>query len=255
MDSGALITALTSLLVAGLAGSLHCVGMCGPILIGFAGRFEQATLTIHGKPVATAAAAVKPSLTWDFACYHVGRIWTYAMLGLAAGWLGHGVRTGSATFGWQRPTAIVMSIVVILTGIILLDLIPRWRIEALFDACGMQRLRNMSWFTQLVGSRSTVSRLLLGAVMGLLPCGLVYAMLVVVVALPHPFYSALGMVAFGVGTLPALSAVLVGRRMLPATWRIHGTRIAAVTIIALGAYMLIRTLAFTPPDAVCPFCH
>ena len=45
-----LLTLYGSLLTAGLAGSLHCVGMCGPILAGFAHVFEQVTPTVNGQP-------------------------------------------------------------------------------------------------------------------------------------------------------------------------------------------------------------
>ncbi len=255
MNSAALLTAFGSLLFAGIAGSLHCIGMCGPILLGFAGRFERTALTVNGEAVANDNDAPRPSLFMDFTCYHLGRIWTYAMLGLTAGWIGEGVRSGSIPFGWQRPVAIIMAVIVILTGVLLLDIIPRLRLDAITTGCGMQRLKQRTWFAQLMNQRAMLSRLLLGAVMGLLPCGLVYAMLVVVAALPHPGYSALGMVAFGVGTLPALTAVVAGSRYLPASIRAHGTRIAAVVIIALGVYMLVRTVAFSSPEAVCPFCQ
>ncbi len=86
--------------------------------------------------------------------------------------------------------------------------------------------------------------------MGLLPCGMVYAMLLVTSTLASPLHSALGMVCFGAGTLPALSAVVLGSRAAPAWLRARGTRIAAGLLVAMGVFMLARALLVTPGAAM-----
>jgi len=266
IDLPMLITVYGSLLLAGLAGSLHCIGMCGPILLGFAPVFERARLSIEGKPVENAAEAnaaasaatnqkhKRPSLFLDFACYHAGRIWTYGLLGFAAGLLGAGLRDSSIFFGFQRPLALAISIAVVISGLVLLDIIPGIKADTLFAGCGVGRFKALGWFNRLTQTRGIVSRLLLGAVMGLLPCGLIYAMLIVVAGLQNPLYSAGGMIAFGIGTLPSLSGVLVASRLVPTKWRAHGTRLAAVLLIAMGAYMTVRTIIVVPDSESCPFC-
>ena len=60
-----------ALALTGLAGSLHCVGMCGPILLGLSRRLPEGR-----------------SFSSDALAYHLGRLWTYALLGLAAGAFG-----------------------------------------------------------------------------------------------------------------------------------------------------------------------
>jgi sulfite exporter TauE/SafE len=249
MNEAAIITAFVSLLLAGLAGSLHCVGMCGPILLGFSQVFERSRITVHGRPIGRSWAVGA-----DFACYHAGRLWTYAMLGFAAGWVGQGLRASGAWLGWQRPVALAIAVAVILCGVALLGIVPSQRVSSLLNTCGLARLRQWHIVEALLHGRGPVPRLLLGAVMGLLPCGLVYAMLVVVAALPHPLLSAAGMIAFGIGTLPALTAVLLAARVLPEWVRRHGTRLAAVTLIVTGAWMFARTLAASPETGHCPFC-
>jgi len=223
-----------SLLTAGLAGSLHCVGMCGPILLGFSGVVDGAAPRRFG-----------------FLWYHLGRLWTYGLLGLLAGIAGHALRHGSLEFGLQRIAAVSIGIAVIVVGVLLLGLIPRLSLALQGGGCATRRLRGWSWFESLLQSRGAIARLLLGSVMGLLPCGLVYAMLVVVAALPTPLESALGMFAFGLGTLPALSAVLLFRGLLPTWLRAHGTRIVAVTLIITGCLMTARGLMVSPSTA-CP---
>lgn len=54
------------------------------------------------------------------------------------------------------------------------------------------------------------------------------------------------MLSFGAGTLPALSAVVVGSRLLPARLRAQGTRLVAVLLVVTGLFMLGRSLAVLP---------
>ncbi|MCE9590826.1 MAG: sulfite exporter TauE/SafE family protein [Planctomycetes bacterium] len=249
MPPATLLAIYGSLFVAGLASSMHCVGMCGPILAGFSVAFQRAKLTVGGREIS--AAPPRFPLWLDFTAYHAGRIWTYAMLGLGAGWLGQSIRDGSAYLGWQRPASIAIAAVVVTTGLLMLGLVPLPRWTRVAGNCGS--LANLPLLAPLLQGRGFIPRLLLGAVMGLLPCGLVYAMLAVVATLPHPLLSGVGMVIFGLGTLPALTAVLLAVRIIPPSARLLGTRAAAVVIVAVGALMLGRAVWVTP-DAGCPAC-
>jgi len=232
-----------TLLAAGLAGSLHCVGMCGPILIGF-------TQAVGRTPVAGAPGAARGDAAvhspapfhLEFLAYHAGRIWTYAMLGLAAGFLGTRARAGAAIYDWQRPVTVVFAAAVIAAGVLLLGILPAPRLEAFLAGCGIARLRSRPWFASLTASPGPLPRLLLGALMGLLPCGLVYAMLALVAALP-PAQAALGMLVFGLGTIPSLTAVLLFGRSISGWVRRHGTRLVAATLIVAGAVMMWRALS------------
>jgi sulfite exporter TauE/SafE len=76
--------------------------------------------------------------------------------------------------------------------------------------------------------------------LGLLPCGLVYAMLAVAVTLPSPLWSALGMATFGLGTVPALSAVVLASRALPRRLRAASPRLVAVGLILVGLFATWR---------------
>ncbi len=77
--------------------------------------------------------------------------------------------------------------------------------------------------------------------MGLLPCGLVYGALLIAVGAQSPVYSAIGMIAFGIGTIPALSAVLIGSHLIPPRWRAHGSRMAGVVVMLTGVWMVWRS--------------
>ena len=234
LSQGALFA---SLFVTGLAGSLHCVGMCGPILIAFS------------QALGSAEPSPRPFWRPDFFYYHAGRLWTYGLLGLLAGWAGLELRHGSAWLGAQRSLSVLISVLVILSGIVALGLVPRLRLEVLTTGCALEASRRRAWLAALLRQRRPLARLLLGAVMGFLPCGLVYSLLLVVSTLPSPLHSALGMVCFGAGALPALTAVVLGSRAAPGWLRAQGTRIAGALLIAMGLFMLARALLVSPGHA------
>ena len=221
------------LLAAGLAGSLHCVGMCGPILVGFSQL--------------SAGAGRAASLRSDFLAYHAGRIWTYALMGFAAGSLGTRLREEAVRLGWQRPLSILFAALVLATGLLLLAGARSRRLEALLRACGGAAAQR-SGLAAIARAPGLGPRLLLGAVMGFLPCGLVYAMLATVAALPAPL-AALGMLLFGLGTIPSLSIVLLLGRSIAPWIRRRGTPLVAATLLLAGGTMLWRALASSADHA------
>ena len=229
-----------SLFLTGLAGSLHCLAMCGPLLLAFFG----ADTVAEGTATAGWSGARRRAL--DSLAYHGGRIWTYALLGLFAGWAGSRLRLGAAILGWQRPLAVVAALTILGAGLAALGVIPGVRLGLSLPAGCLGTLSRWPWLAALVRARRPLGRLLLGAVMGLLPCGLVYAVLVLVMTLPSPLASALGMVAFGAGTLPALTALVAGGGALPAWLRARSPRLAAALLVGVGLFALLRSLLMSP---------
>ncbi len=227
---GVIFAALAAMLLTGLAGSLHCIGMCGPILIGFSQAFRAAG----------PGGAPQSAMRSDFFWYHLGRLWTYSMLGFLAGLAGEAVRRGAVGFGWQRPVAIGLGVVVLVMGVLMSGCVPRLRLDRLASGCGFKQLNVRPWLGGLLKHRGATARLILGAVMGLLPCGLIYAALIMATAMPTPAYAALSMLVFGLGTLPALSATLVAWRIVPIQWRSVGMKLAAAIVICTGFWMTWR---------------
>jgi hypothetical protein len=216
------------LFVTGLAGSLHCLAMCGPLLLALSPAVDAGQGPQRGRG------------RLDFLAYHAGRVWTYALLGAVVGWLGAGARHGSAQLGWQRPLAVGAALLVLVTGLALAGWMPGLRVGRELPGRCLAALRGPSFLGGLARDPRRLARLLLGAVMGLLPCGLVYAALVVAATLPSPVHSALGMVCFGAGTVPALSALLLGGRLAPAWLRARGHKLAGALLVVAGLLMLAR---------------
>lgn len=186
---------VTASFLAGLVGSPHCVGMCG----GF-------------------AAACSGSARG--AGWHLGRLASYAGLGAAAGTFG-GVLPGPGLVAAVVSSGLLIWFAAALAGLVRE---PSVRVPGL--ASLLRRASSGS------GRGSTV---LLGLATGLLPCGLVYAALAFAVAAGHPVAGAAAMVAFGLGTLPALALLTAGVRRL--TLRSLGARrVLAAFVLVLGLY-------------------
>jgi sulfite exporter TauE/SafE len=181
--------------IAGLLGSVHCIGMCG----GFVGLFSRAQGNSNfEKNHPGSFVHVLPY--WLLS--NTGRIGSYMIAGAIAGWLG-----GAAT-GIFKP-AHVQNIGLILSGGFMVALglyLAGWwqglaRIEKL--GSGLWK-RVQPTLSRLLTQRGWRKSLMIGIIWGWLPCGLVYSMLVWSMTIATPLGGASIMLAFGLGTLPML---------------------------------------------------
>lgn len=222
-----------SLLLAALGGSLHCVGMCGPILLAFSQSFGRS-----GK-----------HRVRDFACYHAGRIWTYSMLGVLAGLLNQRLQQGAGLLGIERPVALTTGVMIVLGGAVMIASLHLPRVSRFLHTCGAKMLAPGSPLAGLVRMPGAVPRLMLGMVMGLIPCGLVYGALAIASAMPTPWHAGAGMLVFGLGTLPSLASTLIAAKLVPARWRPRGMQFAGIALLLAGSWIVVR--ASLPPGG----CH
>jgi sulfite exporter TauE/SafE len=228
-------------LLLGLLGSLgHCVGMCTGVLLLLGGR-QRPTL-----------------LSW--LALNLGRVSSYALLGALAGALGAGV-TGSMPAGhghghaggappWLAPAQGALAVAMAaLAAYMALALLGRVRSPELALA-GLTR--HWSWRMHRLSGRLSVSsgvpaRYAAGLLWGMLPCGLVLTALLIAAATGSPARGALTMLAFGLGTFPALfaSGWLARRAAAGAqAGRPALARYAAAAVVLLfGAQMAFRGLA------------
>ncbi len=192
-----MIHALTAAALAGLVGSPHCVGMCGPFALACGERAGH------------------------HAAWHAGRLLTYALLGAAAG------AAGAAIPGPAWVASAVSAVLVIWFAAALAGLAP----EPALRVPGLGRLA-----IRAARRDDRASRFLFGMANGLLPCGLVYAALGMAVATGSGVGGAAVMVAFGATTVPALAALGLGVRRLtaPRPW-LRGALAALVLVTGLWA--------------------
>ena len=213
MDLAPLVAAF----VFGLAGSLHCVGMCGPLVL----------LLAQDQPSA-AQLQLRQGL------YYLGKTGAYALLGAVAGAFGAGL--GSLFAGMQGVLSIVLGIVLVGIGVGLIRN-ARW----LEGGGALARLPGFrAALAFFVRRRSAASTLGLGFLNGFLPCGLVYAALALAVASGSAPGGALTMTVFGLATIPALFAVVTLGSLLRPARRVRLGRLAGVVAVIAGAVTVLR---------------
>jgi hypothetical protein len=214
--------------MAGVAGSFHCIGMCG----GFACALGRA----HGGWAANIARHL---------LYNSGRAVTYAFLGVLAGSLGQMISPsdgqpllGGALDAGQRVLAAVAGLLMVVMALQLFGLLQRAH-GALAGFGGSTLVAAMR---DLMGARGPAAPLALGVVNGFLPCPLVYAFAAQAASTASALTGFLTMAAFALGTFPAMLLMGGVGALLRPVWRQRGVRIAAGFILLLGLLTLGRAL-------------
>jgi sulfite exporter TauE/SafE len=210
-----------ALLLSGLVGSFgHCLGMCGPLVIMVGLQLKSSG---------------RSGLTYHF-LYHSARIAVYALMGALVGVIGSLLGLAGRLNDIAGVASLLLGLGVILFGAGYLGWVPLGRIEG-----------GGAWLTEAMGKAlkrgGTPGVALLGALNGLLPCGLVYSALLVAASTGGPLSAGLGMVFFGVGTLPPLLLVGMGAAGVSVEARQRLTRIAGALIIVVGLQLLLRGMA------------
>lgn len=220
----------------GLFGSLHCVGMCGPLMLA---------------ANSASAGGWRAPLT-----YQAGRLTTYVILGGLLGSLGLGLRLWNA----QSAVAIFSGILLILFAVMKWDpgkMLAKWPAYANFQFSLRSKMASF------IGKRGLSAQFVLGTCNGLVPCGLVYLGVIGAANTGSPLTGSAFMLAFGMGTLPLLGASLyAGRRLLtfrPDTlsrWTPAIMLVSAILLIWRGWNAHVPGAFFNYQDmAFPPLCH
>jgi len=208
-------------LVAGLLGSVHCLGMCGGIA-GAAG--------LAGNPGARLGRTV---------LYNAGRVASYAIAGALAG--GAGVALGDVLDlpAWSTVLRVLAGLVLVALG---LNIALQWRLLAAIETAGAGLWRRLAPLAgRLLRSGHPLAMLGLGGLWGWLPCGLVYTVLLAAAASGSAWQGAATMLAFGLGTLPAMLAAGVAAGTLLRLVRSMRVRMAAgLLLVLMGAWTALH---------------
>ena len=198
----------------GFAGSLHCAGMCGPLVLALT----------RASPANSACAAGK-------VIYQVGRVISYCLIGLMLGLLG----SLAKTTGFQRGLSIALG-VSLLAGWFFRAKIPlttpMWK--------GTAYLKNT--FGGLLRQNTLLSQAVLGSINGLLPCGLVYVAAAGAVASGHPLNSVVWMACFGLGTWPMMLGIHLGGHRIPLPSRFSAGVITRTAVLVMATLLILRGL-------------
>lgn len=212
------LLSITTAFLLGLMSSAHCIGMCGGIMGALSMAIPQDR---------------RSARWWILFCYNIGRVLSYALIGLLLGSLAQQL-TESVGFSVLRWLA---GLLLIAMGLYLADW---WK-----GLVHLEKLGSHLWvYIQPLGKRlmpvdSALKALPLGFIWGWLPCGLVYSALAFAVSSGHATKAAFLMLAFGLGTLPTVWLSGVMAQELKRWLQIKQLRWAlASLIIVFGVWTL-----------------
>ncbi len=212
----------TAAILLGLAGSVHCLGMCGPIVLAV--------------PVGGGSAFAK---ALKFLVYHIGRISGYAVLGFLFGTLGYGLNLTGLQQGLSIGVGVLMLLMIWAPGLGL-------RGKSVKGFSGFHSWINGQMAKRLKQNRSA-ALLGLGFFNGFLPCGLVYIAITGAVASFDPVNGVLFMVLFGIGTMPALLALGLSGSFLTPLVKQKLSKLAPAIVTVFAIWFIVRGLGLDIP--------
>ncbi|WP_438989589.1 sulfite exporter TauE/SafE family protein [Polaribacter sp.] len=211
-----------SAIIFGLLGSFHCVGMCGPI--AFMLPIDR-TNKVKG--------------FFQILSYHLGRLFTYSLIGLLFGLLGKSFYL----FGFQQQISIVVGVLMILF-ILFPKIFKKVNISKTIsnvifkvkNTLGkeLKNKRNDTFFT-------------IGFLNGFLPCGLVYMAIFGALATTNAFSGSFYMFLFGLGTIPLMTSVVYLGNFTKGTFRKKIQQAIPVFVFCIGLLFILRGLGLGIP--------
>ncbi len=240
------MTELSLVLLGGLLGSSHCLGMCG----GFA------------LSVGLGASHWRANLLRQL-IYTLGRVTTYMFLGAVAGFAGWRLtRWPAGGVLIQAGLALLAGVWLIWQGVESSGLWRRLTRGRKPGAVGLPLCSATSVLSAFLQSNRPHDMLVAGVLTGFLPCGLVYAYLALAASTTHPVWGALTMGLFGLGTAPLMISTGLGASILTLAGRRNLLRIAALAVIVTGLLTIDRGVRFAAaqwgtraPATACPYCE
>jgi sulfite exporter TauE/SafE len=214
--------------LAGVFGSMHCVGMCGVIVLGYS------TQGIEANP--SFSTMLSSHLT-----YNTGRVLGYTLVGGVLGLVGGSLSNLQTIGTWF---SLGMGVLLVLFGVFALRIFPALSFAA--ELSFGRGTRNLlfklyqSTFGRLIALQGLESKFYIGLMTPLLPCGLLYSMFVQAAGSGSLVSGGLTMMLFGLGIVPALVVTGFASSYFGYGLRRWGDKLAAVTIILMGLGMVWR---------------
>ncbi|WBX75881.1 sulfite exporter TauE/SafE family protein [Tenacibaculum ovolyticum] len=211
-----------SAIILGLLGSFHCIGMCGPI--AFMLPVDRTN---------------KLKQLFQVSSYHLGRLFTYSLIGLLFGFLGKGFYF----FGFQQQLSIIVGISMILV-ILLPKTFQKYNFSKPINRLVMKvksslgkelkKKRNDTFFT-------------IGFLNGFLPCGLVYMAIFGALATTNSLSGSLYMFIFGLGTVPLMTTVVYLGNFTNGITRKRIQQVIPYVVVLIGILFILRGLGLGIP--------
>ena len=217
---------LWSAFILGLAGSLHCVGMCGPIALMIpTGNGKQKWLSLF--------------------LYHFGKLITYLIIGTIFGLI-----VGTLN---SYKTQIIFTFI---SGVLLIAfaLLPTF--------LNYIEKKGFSTFNGLIDYKNKLAKslnkdkveysLYIGFLNGFLPCAMVYSAAIMALAQKSLVNSLLVMLIFGLGTVPLLSIFYYFSNKLKTRFRKYANSLRTISFLLIGLFLIFRGVYFLTEEPPTP---
>lgn len=214
---------LLSAIILGLMGSIHCVGMCGPIAFML--------------PVDRSNNLKKFGQIF---MYHFGRLMAYGIIGLVFGLLGKGLYI----FGMQQKLSIAIGVLMIVVVLIPYRTFTKYNLSKPIYKL-VSKVKNR--LGRELKKKSPDTFLTIGFLNGFLPCGLVYMALFGAIAMGSAAQGSLYMILFGAGTIPLITTAIYFSGVLKGNLRQKVTKLIPVFIVIVGVLFILRGLGLGIP--------
>lgn len=213
----------------GLISTLHCWGMCGPIITAFS----------LGLPDQNAPLG-------RIVLFNAGRITSYVIAGLIVGFVGAGLFQLLQAIHGQLVLQLLAAAVLVAIGLHVGGWFPQFRRIETIGQVVWKRLQPLT--RQLLPVDNPAKAWTAGLIWGWLPCGLVYSMLLWNLANAQPLTSALNMLGFGLGTLPGMVAAGYMAQKT-GEWMKHKQLRQVLGLLVVGAGIISAWVAVQHPMA------
>ena len=210
-------------LTIGIVGSLHCMGMCGPIVVALPLKKHNLASKITGALL-----------------YNSGRIITYSAIGVVFGTLGRGIRLA----GFQQWTSILLGVAMVVS--VLFPFIFKEKIT-IADLLSGYSSRLIVRLRKMFANRSYFSLFMIGILNGLLPCGLVYVAVAGAISSGNVLNGTLFMMLFGLGTVPLLLTASLASNVIGQRIRTKMQRVVPYFVFILGVLFILRGMSLGIP--------
>lgn len=214
---------LISAFILGLLGSLHCVGMCGPIAFML--------------PVDRSNSLKKVS---QIGVYHFGRLLAYSLIGLVFGLVGKSLYI----FGIQQQLSIAIGVIMIFLVLIPYKTLGKYNLSRPLNKLISKVKSNLG---KALKKKTADTFLTIGFLNGFLPCGLVYMAVFGAVATGSLIEGALYMVLFGLGTIPLMTTAIYLGKFLNSTVKQRIQKAIPIFVVIIGGLFILRGLGLGIP--------
>lgn len=206
----------------GLLGSAHCIGMCGPLVMAL--------------PLAQKTSLQK---TLSVFLYHIGKMSSYAVLGIVVGLFGRQLFIADV----QQHISIIIGSMMLIYVIWVFMIQPKTSVGSL----NLLQKPLLKWLGELLKSKFVGAFLVIGFLNGLLPCGMVYLALTSAMATGKVFNASMFMLFFGLGTVPALVMVALGGQYMGHLLRRKIQQMLPFFIFTMGVFLILRGMSLGIP--------